>query len=72
MLRYGPEMTTDGGAGTPGEGTAGMFRTSIELPMDLAEYAQRRAGGDLSGYLTDLVADQRRREASRARPAEHA
>lgn len=54
-------MTTDG------EGKAGMFRTSITMPIDLAEYAQRRAGGNLSGYLADLVADQRRREAVWAR-----
>jgi hypothetical protein len=57
---------------TPDEVTrTGSERTSITMPVDLAEYARKRADGNLSAYLAGLVAEDRRRAQVWERLAEH-
>jgi len=46
-------------------------RTSISLPVDLAEFARSRAAGNTSGYIADLIAEDRRRVRVWERLAEH-
>ncbi|MEV4411552.1 hypothetical protein [Catellatospora sp. NPDC049609] len=60
-------MTTPDEKAGPGGGT---FRTSITMPINLAEYAQARSGGNFSAYLTSLVERDRRREVAQQRLAE--
>jgi hypothetical protein len=49
----------------------GYRRTSISLPISLAEYATRRAGGNTSAYIAGLIASDQRRERMRARLEQH-
>jgi len=61
-------MTTPDGAA---ERPPTSERTSITMPVDLADFARKRAGGNLSAYLANLVADDRRRAVVWERLAEH-
>jgi hypothetical protein len=38
-------------------------RTSVSLPVDLAEWARERSGGNVSGYIAGLIARDKRRAA---------
>jgi hypothetical protein len=59
-----------GGAKGQDEPTA--FRTSITMPVDLGAYAKSRApGGNMSAYLSGLVAEEQRRELVWQRLADH-
>jgi hypothetical protein len=46
-------------------------RTSISLPVDLAEFARSRASGNTSSYIAGLIAEDRRRLRVWERLAEH-
>ena len=46
-------------------------KTSISLPADLAEYARRRAEGNTSAYIANLIERDRRLERIRLRLEKH-
>jgi hypothetical protein len=46
-------------------------KTSISLPIELAEYARRRADGNTSAYIAGLIERDRRIERVRLRLEEH-
>ncbi|GIG00920.1 hypothetical protein [Catellatospora citrea] len=52
------------------EAGAGTFRTSITMPVSLAEFARARSGGNFSAYLASLVERDRRRDLAHQRLAE--
>lgn len=46
-------------------------RTSISLPVDLAEYARAKGSGNTSAYLASLIEKDRRLDRIKAMLAEH-
>ncbi|WP_027345958.1 hypothetical protein [Hamadaea tsunoensis] len=41
---------------------SGTERTSVSLPMDLAEYARAKGKGNTSSYIADLIERDRKRD----------
>ena len=46
-------------------------RTSVSLPVDLAEYARKKGKGNTSNYIASLIEKDRRLDAVKAMLAEH-